>query len=496
MRRRRRKERCHSKYVRTRRQDNSEDVTQTFELSETWVTDSSEDMGNTSIRRVGTVGNAFYAFSKDLVGAFWASIGPAVSTRAVLRPMSQRRQTMRPLVEPRQTDHTKVQDPHAVLDFFESDIFAAQHFREKQRTAPPRHGTDRRYAADFQMAGVLQRWHARGKGATRGGIAARRHGVLQGFVRPLFVVLRTETTKALLLGRAIRGRRSRRFRFQRARELLVRSLLLRVAQGDPLRLNAEANPPDRQVRQPRQTGRSKWPAVVAANPVGQPILGKRAREAVAHRRAVFRRQRVTPQRVATEPVAQGQRIAIDGIAGPELPFEVGRPHVVRACGRQQGRPRRARAIAAAPRADQAPRLQQRAARRSGRPHRLGLLTAEHHQQLARTPRRMPTPRRAQLLHDPRIGPTRAGLRPARSVPQPATPLGLVAADPLVSSLATDAVLVAQLGHREQARRIRFTKFDAQLHSRHSPPRHLVLRRNSGEKCYPCVWTTLLPMSPD
>jgi hypothetical protein len=37
-----------------------------------------QDIGNTLVMPVGAVGNAFFAFSKDLVGAFLASTGPGV----------------------------------------------------------------------------------------------------------------------------------------------------------------------------------------------------------------------------------------------------------------------------------------------------------------------------------------------------------------------------------------------------------------------------------
>ena len=80
-------------------------------------------MGNTLLGRVGAVENAFCAFSKDLVGAFCASTGPAASTRGIsLARMTDGREAARPFVEPGQADRAEVQHPNSVIDFLEEGL--------------------------------------------------------------------------------------------------------------------------------------------------------------------------------------------------------------------------------------------------------------------------------------------------------------------------------------------------------------------------------------
>src|SRR5258706_5134663 len=110
-------------------------------------------------------------------------------------------------------------------------------------------------------------------------VATRRHGVLQGGMRPFLVVFRTEPSEPALLRSGMRCGRPGGFGFEHGMELLVRAILLRVAEGNPFGDNPEAHPPDRQPRQARDARARKGPAVITANALRQPILGERALEA-------------------------------------------------------------------------------------------------------------------------------------------------------------------------------------------------------------------------
>src|SRR6185436_21077507 len=90
---------------------------------------------------------------------------------------------------------------------------------------------------------------------------------------------------------------------------------------------------------------------------------------------------------AAEAVAQRQRIAIRPVAGAKLALEVRGPDLIHRTGRLRPRARD-RGLMAAPRSNQAARLQLRTLRRSTRPRRVGLLPRPDRQQLLGPPVRM------------------------------------------------------------------------------------------------------------
>src|SRR5687768_7014535 len=98
-------------------------------------------MGNSLLMPVGAVGNAAAAFSKDPVGAVWASTGPAASTGSTSRHHVQRRQRrdrLSPFIQSAEADRGEGQRPVAVGDFLERDVLAVQNFGQENRCAPPR----------------------------------------------------------------------------------------------------------------------------------------------------------------------------------------------------------------------------------------------------------------------------------------------------------------------------------------------------------------------
>jgi len=152
--------------------------------------------------------------------------------------------------------------------------------------------------------------------------------MIEGLVRALVVELLAKDIEAALLRRQAAGRRTRRLRLQRAMHSFMPAVLRRAAGLDELRQDAQANPPRRELRQPRQRRGGEGHAVVRANPFRQPILLEQPREdrlGVVDRR---RRQRLAAQQIATESIRHRQRIAVPAVARPELPFIVGTPDVV------------------------------------------------------------------------------------------------------------------------------------------------------------------------
>src|SRR5262245_36594781 len=116
-------------------------------------------MGNRLLRRVGAVENAFCAFSKELVGAFCASTGPAASTRgSALLP--QRGDSTSPVIKASQHNRSEIDGPLALVELFQRDVLAGERRTHKQIGAAPGDAADARHATDVEMAGVVQRGHA------------------------------------------------------------------------------------------------------------------------------------------------------------------------------------------------------------------------------------------------------------------------------------------------------------------------------------------------
>src|SRR5262245_38391247 len=121
---------------------------------------------------------------------------------------------------------------------------------------------------------------------------------------PLVVVFRTEHIEPSLLAAPRSGRWSGRAGLQFAVKLLMGPVLLEMPDGNPLRHDAQADPPDGQPRQPPHAGARKRRPVIAADPRRQAVLRKRALEPWPCGRIGGPGEGVTPQHIPTEPVPQ------------------------------------------------------------------------------------------------------------------------------------------------------------------------------------------------
>src|SRR6476661_5984158 len=105
--------------------------------------------------RVGAVGNARFAFSKEGVDAFCASTAPAASTRCSdLPPSSRRDNATRAFIESSQPDRPEVEIPFAIINRFEPNGFPDQHGTDDRRFRVPPHHAGRRNAAQLVVPGI------------------------------------------------------------------------------------------------------------------------------------------------------------------------------------------------------------------------------------------------------------------------------------------------------------------------------------------------------
>ncbi len=148
-------------------------------------------------------------------------------------------------------------------------------------------------------------------------------------------------------------------------------------------------------------------------------------------------------------IGNGQRIAVDTIAGPEVALEVRGPEVI-GPGRRRGHDAGVGVVTpTAMLLDQPPSGQEVAGRARGRHLQLGLSPLQPVQDLLGAPARMLPPPGADRRRDIGRDPVRAMMRRPAPLAQSIRAFALVALDPLVAGLPADPVAFAQLHHRIQ-----------------------------------------------
>lgn len=110
------------------------------------------------------------------------------------------------LVEATEDDRGKGDGPDPIVDFFEGDRFVGERDGDKQRPAP-RDVAILIDAADFCVARIFERRQVARHRPGRQLIVRGRHGLVQGLVRAVVVVLGAEAREASVLRR--RGGRGR-----------------------------------------------------------------------------------------------------------------------------------------------------------------------------------------------------------------------------------------------------------------------------------------------
>ena len=143
---------------------------------------------------------------------------------------------------------------------------------------------------------------------------------------PVGVEAGEELVEPGLLLEHVGGRRFGRFALQGEVHALMAAILLGVAGFDPFDLDAEAQPPDRELAQPVDgMRRGKRDAVVGANHLREAKLLEGTFEDREGKFLLRRQQRLASEEVATGEVGDGQRIAVFAIAEQKLVFVAGTP---------------------------------------------------------------------------------------------------------------------------------------------------------------------------
>jgi hypothetical protein len=146
----------------------------------------------------------------------------------------------------------------------------------------------------------------------------------------------------------------------------MRTVLLGPARENALVLNAQAHPPDVELREPVDARRGERDAVVRANRPWQPVGTEQSVEDGAHAVPYGRAQAVTGDQESGVLIGDGQRITVDGVLGSEVALEVGRPEIIRVRRRERHDARMGRRTAPPPLRHETVSCQQIAGRADGR----------------------------------------------------------------------------------------------------------------------------------
>jgi hypothetical protein len=212
-------------------------------------------------------------------------------------------------------------------------------------------------------------------------------------------------------------------------------------------LDPEPHPPDVERGEAMDAARGERHPVVGPDGPGQPERAEGALEDGPRTARLDVGQGATGEQIARVLVANRERIAPDPVPGGELPFEIGGPQVVGGRGDRRHHTRMLMGAAA-------PALLDHALADEEIPHRahrgprflrdLRMPRPEPVQELARPPVRMLAARLDQEVGHFRVDAVGTMMRGVAAILQAPPALLVIAGQPLVAGLATDAVAGSQL----------------------------------------------------
>ena len=93
-------------------------------------------------------------------------------------------------------------------------------------------------------------------------------------------------------------------------------------------LNAEPDPPHIELGQTMNASRRKGNTIVRTDGSGQSVFAKQSIKDRAHADTFRRKQTMTSQQITRMEIRNGERIAVNSIAGSEVSLEIGCPQVI------------------------------------------------------------------------------------------------------------------------------------------------------------------------
>src|SRR6266571_7074345 len=146
-------------------------------------------------------------------------------------------------IEPAQLDRAKTHPPVPIGDLLDANTLAGQRVADVHPASAPADLPIGQGAAHHGRGRIGELRQALRERAGRGLMDSRRGVLAQGLVRPLVIVDRPKAIEGALLGPARPLGRLRRLLLEGTVQALMLRILLRMAGGNALRANPEADPP-------------------------------------------------------------------------------------------------------------------------------------------------------------------------------------------------------------------------------------------------------------
>jgi len=368
-----------------------------------------------------------------------------------------------PLVHSAEEDVAEMNGPNAVVDFLKADGVLLQGVGDEQQALFESKGAGVGNAFNDEMAGVLDRGQLPRIFAIRGSVERCGGFPAERLVGALLVVYPSEAVESSLLGWQVDPWRSGSLCLERPVHALVGTVLLRLAGKDTLMLDAQAEPPDVELGETVNAAGGEGNAVVGADGAGQAVFAEQSLKYRAGALPLGGKQTMTSQKAAGVEIGDGQRVAVDPIAGSEVALEVGGPKVVGLSGRGGNYPGVLVPASAATLLHHSAAGQQVPGRADRRPGHAGMSWPKPIEQLFGSPARMEragvTDQSSDLLRD--VVGTVVG--PSTAVRQSGAATVLESAQPFVPGLPADTVTFAQLLRRVKTQTVVLDESFALLH---------------------------------
>ena len=236
---------------------------------------------------------------------------------------------------------TKPDGPVAIILWHQANGLAFECPAEVDHVALPLDLTVGTHLPHSRPDSVLWGGYPTRVGPSRRMVLAGGRLLCQCLMWPFGVVVQAKGVEGSLLPPPGCPWRTCRLCLQSTVQSLQSSVLLRVTGFDPLRHDAQLDPPYRQLRQATQAHTGKGWSVVGPNGRWKSILPKGALKHPSRFAVVRLPQPIADQQVSRGGVLHRQRVDPGPISRSEPPLEVDRPHVIGPfCRRKRLAPRR------------------------------------------------------------------------------------------------------------------------------------------------------------
>src|SRR6266566_5714919 len=385
---------------------------------------------------------------------------------------------------------TVTQFPAPLVDRFESDRLFCQDFRKVKQLSAPLDLAVVSHLSDYDSRLILHLGEFGRIGAWRDAIDASRRVSSQGLMAALPVIF---LQKRIILALLLLEIALRRHCFlQGSMHPFVTPVLGRFSRLNPLRLDAQLDPPFRQLADATQCQRGERCSIIGPDHLGQSGLPKDPLKPRLHFLLPGSLKRTAQKQIPREVVSDGQRITAATVAQQKVALKICTPTLIRGATLCKGFAIRSHPAPPLAGLNQTRTLQDFTRRRIRRPLKFRPLMAQPVQHFFRTPLLAPKlglhNQRSQLFRG-LIGMT---LRRASQLLKSLQPTLIITSDPLIGRRSTNPIDLAKLVFAVVAAQPISYQLNSLVHGtgflprhRHPPPCRRNVNHVPGSFCKLC-----------